>query len=128
MAEIIEFDYDKIMRYGFVINCKTEWQADSLLAWTDSKGLTWRNKESYLKKTDWQEYRESTCYYLPKGGYADLSWFRAYGYDILSYEEALLPQYNKTKGITSSENENHLERIYDRLVKIHNEYRLYVKI
>lgn len=120
MKGIVEFDYDKIMREKVAVNCKTEEQANTLLKWADSKGLKWNSGEKYLEGDwRWTVSKQNTCYNLFKGIYVSLN--ERLGYAILSYEEALLPQYDKTEVITNSENENHLEWIYDRLIKVHNE-------
>lgn len=90
-TDVVEFDYDKIMREKVAINCKTEEQAKNLLKWADSKGLTWSSGISYLEKTDWYVYREYNCYDLFSGVVGLCTTApEDFGYRILSYKEALL--------------------------------------
>lgn len=88
--KIIEFDYDKIVQQGIVVNCKTKEQAKNLLKWADSKGLEWYSGEKYLKDIwRWTASKQNTCYNLFEGLYGDIDYYCMRYYTILSYEEAL---------------------------------------
>lgn len=87
--DIVEFDYDKIMREDVVINCKNQCEAIQLLEWADSIGLKWNSGFSYLQYTNWHELQEEICYCIFKGGYDDLDYCKEKGYQILSYNQVL---------------------------------------
>lgn len=86
MKDIVEFDYDKIMRDGVAIHCSTKEQAKNLLTWADSKGLKWRDKDSYLETTCWSVHKELTTYDLFCGTF---TYIACKDKMVLSYEEVL---------------------------------------
>ena len=87
---MIEFDYDKIMQYKTVVNCKTLEQAINLLTWAHSKGLKWHDFDSYLIYNCWYEYKEDTCYNFYNGSFRCYDGCKSDNYKIYSYDEILM--------------------------------------
>lgn len=85
-----KFDWNKIFKHKTVVHCNNEEKAIELLKEAHERGLKWCTDESYLEDTQRNKYKENTCYYLLKGEFCSLEFYKEENYIILSYEEALL--------------------------------------
>lgn len=91
---MINFDYDKIMQKKTVVHCETEEQANNLLKWADSKGLTWNRNHSYIIYNCFIRYKEKTCYHIYSGCYRGYDYFKKRNYKIYKYEEVIMEDYD----------------------------------
>ena len=83
------FKLKKLMKKNTVVHCPKQSQAMELLAWADSKGLTWCNSDSYLTTSNnWYVDCEATCYNLVDGGHSPIDFYEEEGYKVLSFKEA----------------------------------------
>jgi hypothetical protein len=69
-----------------VVWCKTKKLAIELLKRADSLGYSWRGGKSYLDTNWWEEYRESTCYYLSQGLFTNKNSYEEEGYEIIEFK------------------------------------------
>ena len=71
------------------VNCTTPEQAQDFVNWVVSLG------EDSVINTGYVVYKEFTCYELQESlswNYGDKAYYKRYGYEIVSYEEALLKE------------------------------------
>lgn len=54
----------KEIKQGMAIHCKTESEAKELLGYLHENGYQWRMGDSLAVITEWEEYREETCYFI----------------------------------------------------------------
>lgn len=57
----------------FVMRCRTKKEAEIFCNYLHSKGRAWYNGESYLEKTNWENYRENTYYRFKTGTFGYIS-------------------------------------------------------
>jgi hypothetical protein len=87
LEEPTEFNYNKIIQPNNVVRCETEEQANELLRWANSKGLTWSSGKNYLSENQWEFYGKDTCYCLKDGLFSDKDYYENEGYRVLSFKE-----------------------------------------
>jgi len=86
----MKFNKELIMQENTVVHCDTKEKAARLLEWADSLGRSWRYGDSYLYNTNWDNYKELTCYYIYNNSFADTKGvYTKYNYKILEFEEVL---------------------------------------
>ena len=71
----------------YVMHCKTEEEAEIFCKYLHSIGRTWNNGDSYLSKSYWDSYKESTCYNFNNGTYGVKQYCEEEGYIILEMED-----------------------------------------
>ncbi len=72
----------------YVMHCKTEEEAKAFCKYLHSIGHKWADKNSYLSKNYWDNYKESMCYDFNKNQYGNKEYFEeAIGYTILEMED-----------------------------------------
>lgn len=88
-TETKQFDLERLKGKAVAVNCKTEEQAQDFINWVNSLGV------SAEKETNWYQFETNCCYILTE----NLLWacsykafYQNYGYEIISYEEALLKE------------------------------------
>jgi hypothetical protein len=59
-----------------VVHCPTEELAKQVLTIFHNAGLTWDSGASYIRLTNWENYKQDTAYYPNEGAYCDLSWVK----------------------------------------------------
>ena len=109
---IILFDYKKIMQPNTVVHCDTEEKAKKLLEWADSRGLKWNNGDSYKSVLNWHKYGKDTVYKLSSGLFGDEPWYKRNNYTVLTYEEAILNDYDLIYKIETGDFGNRCETVY----------------
>ena len=84
--------------FGFnkneVIHCPTEELAVKVLQIAHERGYKWSDKVSYLDNSEWECYKENTCYYLCDGDYSCILYAVNKGYKVIKAED-FLKQHNK---------------------------------
>ncbi len=58
------------------IHCTTKEEALKVLEIAHYSGLTWKNKESFLKHNEWDKYKENTCYSIKEGQMGNINDFK----------------------------------------------------
>lgn len=75
----------------YVMHCNTEEAAKTFCNYLHSLGKNWCSGESYLNKTEYGDYKDSTVYYFNNGRYGQYSYVNYYdfddGYTILEFED-----------------------------------------
>ena len=97
--QIKEFDLERLKGKKVAVNCKTEEQAQDFVNWVNSLG---RETHPY---PSWYIYGQLSCYILEKNliwGRASKENYQKSGYEIISYEEALLKEPKKQVKLTSN--------------------------
>ena len=86
---LVQFDLEKLRGKKVAVHCETEERAKIFINWVNSLG------EDLYDTTHWNKKRENTCYRLAE----NLCWdgdskssLEEQGYEIVSYEEALLKE------------------------------------
>lgn len=67
---------------AYVVNCRTEDEANQFLRTLSMMGLKWCNGRSYLYETNWDEYGSETCYCPERGTYGSVRYFKKEGYEV----------------------------------------------
>lgn len=74
-----------------VMHCETKEEAEVFCGFLDKQGRSWINSKrdgfGYADRNYFEEYGENTCYNFNKGTYGDISYYRRYGYRILSCKD-----------------------------------------
>lgn len=83
--EIIEYsDYEWPVKEKFdicnypgryVMHCDTEEKAVAFTRYMDSVGLEWINNRSYIDQTQWEVYKQDTCYDFNEGQFCNIGYF-----------------------------------------------------
>jgi len=91
--DIVKFNLERLKGEKVAVNCKTKEQFQNFINWVNSL------KNSNSKSNCWREYQEDSCVRVN----LDLTWFycgiyyfKNRGYEIISYEEALLKEPKET--------------------------------
>jgi len=87
--ELIKFNLERLKGKKVAVNCKTEEQFQDFVDWVKSLGKDLDNDN------EWEDYKEDTCLRLCSNltwDYYDIKGLRKIGYEIISYEEALLKE------------------------------------
>lgn len=60
----MQFNWDEFMdkNIKIAVHCKTEEEAIDFCRQMNTHGMKWYNGDSYLKKNNWDRYKEETCY------------------------------------------------------------------
>lgn len=60
----MQFNWEEFMDKNnkIVVHCKTEEEAIDFCSQMNTHGMKWYNGDSYLKKNNWDKYKEETCY------------------------------------------------------------------
>ena len=71
-----------------VMHCKNYEEAVEFTQYLDLIGKRWCSKERYTpQNTQWDRYRQNTCYEFIGGTYCELSYFVRNGYKVLNFED-----------------------------------------
>lgn len=103
------------------VNCTTPKQAEAFCKLMHENGLKWSSGFSYLESTNWEEYKEASCYTLDSYGYASNVFLISEGYIILPATDFLEEEFVYGQEYEFSDCENFLspqKRIF--LCKIPN--------
>ena len=70
------------------IHCKTEELAEDFVNRLDELSYKWANKDGLRNNSDWNEYRDETCYTLATNGvlYSDLGYYQRNDYEIIEFQ------------------------------------------
>lgn len=92
----MEFD-KKYVGKKLVVWCKTEELADRFLKLAREFGYKWCNGKKYSELTRWEEYEESTCYYIANGEYSYKVYFEENGFTVVEFkgEEIMKSKFQK---------------------------------
>lgn len=74
----------------FVIHCESESEANELAEYMNKNGLTFCDFEPYVGNTNWNKYKEETCYLISAGKFGDRTCFlkdKQMEFKIISYKD-----------------------------------------
>ena len=76
--------------YGKAIHCDTKEKAKEFLTLAHSVGYKWSPKRSLIEYSQWERYKEETCYAFNNKGFvfANVEYFKYENYQIIEYELA----------------------------------------
>lgn len=66
------FNFDEWKGKNVVMHCKTQEEAEAFCKEMDEAGLTWFMGNRYSEFSNFEEYKENTCYNFNKGLYGDV--------------------------------------------------------
>lgn len=75
------------------VNCTTPEQAEAFCKLMHENGLKWYSGKSYLEKTNWENYKENTCYYFKLGEFGNIEFYQRMGYPILPATDFLEEEF-----------------------------------
>ena len=80
-------EFDKLY-LNKVVHCPTEEKANEFLALADSVGYRWITNMGLINCSQWEKYKEETCYELTKRGFmfANVEYFKNDNYQIIEYQ------------------------------------------
>lgn len=103
---------EKILTGDYAVNCRTQEQAETFLAWLDEKMI---GKGEYSNDSYWRLYGENTAYYVNRDVVVVADWIATPCSCVLFYEEALAEE-TYTRGervlVRDEDKGKWLERIY----------------
>lgn len=70
-----------------VIWCSTEELANQVLEIADKLGYRWSTEKSFIGYSNWDSYKEETCYFISEGKFAFRNFYMRYNYNIIPAEE-----------------------------------------
>lgn len=77
------------------VHCKTEEEAKDFCERMYEQGMKWCSGESYIEKTNYEEYKGETCY----TGFGEFSSYRycnSKGYEILEWSDYMQKEFTKS--------------------------------
>lgn len=91
------FDWDEFKNKDnkIAVHCKTEEEAIDFCKQMHGHGMRWNSGRSYLEKTNYEEYREKTCY--AAGNYATYQCCKVGGYKILEWSDYMNKNFTKAE-------------------------------
>ena len=101
-----KFDLERLKGKKVAVNCRTEEQFQNFVDWANSL------ETDSGKHNHWGNYKEDSCLILKSDllwAYGNIEWFEIEGYEVISYEEALLKELkenNKTTKLSDFLKEN----------------------
>ena len=81
-------EFESLYGNNVAIHCDTEEKANEFLALADSFGYKWVNKRELINYSQWEIYKEKTCYEVTKQGlmFSDKNYFKVNGYQFIEYQ------------------------------------------
>lgn len=76
------------------VHCKTEEEAKDFCERMHKQGMNWCSGESYLKETNYEEYKGETCY-VGFGMFASYRYYNSEGYEILEWSDYMNKEFTK---------------------------------
>ena len=73
-----------------VVHTPTEEQAKALLTELDKKEYTWGSRTKLTTRTNYEDYKENTCYALEPNNtiyYSSFIWYQEHGYTIIEFKD-----------------------------------------
>lgn len=91
-----KFNWDEFKNTGnkIAVHCKTEEEAKDFCRQMHEHGMKWCTGKSYMKKTNYKEYKEETCYY-GIGEYSSRVYAEKYNYKILEWSDYMQKEFTK---------------------------------
>lgn len=86
----------KEIKQGVMIHCKTEEEAKRLCEHLDSLGFTWNGGDK-LTKTNWEIYREETCYCPYKNVISCTMYSHYDNSEITEFSDLIIPEMSAEK-------------------------------
>lgn len=86
MNKLSKFELDKY-KDNFCMHCNTEEKAKIFLRFLHKYDRNWLLGDSYLAKTNWEVYKEDTCYEFNDGTYCSLAGSKQEKYKILEFDD-----------------------------------------
>ena len=77
------------------VHCKTEEEAKDFCKQMHEHGLKWCSGASYIKKTNYDVYKDKICYYV-EGEYSNLNYAWKKGYKILEWSDYMKKEFTKS--------------------------------
>lgn len=76
------------------VHCKTEEEAKDFCLKMHEHGMKWRDRRSYLSKTNYECCKGETCY-SSNGMFSDRDFYRKYGWTILEWSDYMQKEFTK---------------------------------
>lgn len=81
---------------NYAMHCKTEEEAKDFCRYLDSIGRKWSSEDSYAELTEWNEYKEKTCYCFNNDTYSSVSNYTIkHNYQVLEWGDFMNNEFTK---------------------------------
>lgn len=91
-----EFNWDEFKKVDnkIAVHCKTEEEAEDFCKQMHERGMKWGDRRSYLECTEYEHYRDKTCYTV-RGTFSYYDFFEGEGYKILEWSGYMEKEFTK---------------------------------
>lgn len=86
-AQLMGKEYKSFLGEKDVIWCPTEKLANQVLEIADKLGYKWSTEKSFIGYSNWDSYKEETCYFISEGKFAFRSFYQRHNHNIIPAEE-----------------------------------------
>lgn len=84
----------------FVVNCKTNKEADDFSKICNDNNITWGGREMVLGHTNWCVYAENTCYSFQGSlSYSPIGYYSGCGRKVISFQDFTLVNNSKKENV-----------------------------
>lgn len=90
------FNFDEWNNKKIVVHCRSHTEAVDFCQVMHNSGKRWRDGFSYLRKTEWEEYKETTCYFFNEGLYGNINSAKSLDYVIIEWSDYINKIFTKT--------------------------------
>lgn len=90
--EKLEFSFREFKNSEFVVNCRTENDANIFLAYLQGKNIRWGTGDKLLRKNEWEDYGTETCYRYGNSGlsFSDSRFYKNNNCKIIKFNISML--------------------------------------
>lgn len=79
----------------YVMHCKTEEETEDFCNYLHRMGRRWVTGDSYVKRTNYEEYQENTVYYFNNGTFGSAHVAELHEYKILEWSDFMNKEFTK---------------------------------
>lgn len=84
------------IKYGTVIQCETENDCVELMELLDELGYSWSGGTRYTTHSNWNYYKDQTCYNVVESSYCDVHFYtEIYGWKVVKFSDIQLTKKSK---------------------------------
>ncbi len=89
-----KFDWERFKTEKIAVHCKTKEEAKDFCREMHDYGMKWSNGDTYLEYTNYNEFKEKTCY-SGIGCFCDYEHYKIEKYEILEWSDYMRKEFTK---------------------------------
>ena len=90
-----KFDWERFKTEKIAVHCKTKEEAKDFCREMHDYGMKWNNGDTYLEYTNYNEFKEKTCY-SGIGCFCDYEHYKIEKYEILEWSDYMRKEFTKS--------------------------------